>query len=240
MSKNRLHSVVQRFNLDPPEGGLLTEKNRGWWEEQEFSDLTGFEVEHDLEIVRTLGEQKEALDQKRAELSNTEPWASDMAFLMQIPGMGLILSMIVLSAIGDITRFSHPRHLAGYAGLGSGVHDSGKKHVSKPITKEGRKELRWAMVEAAWVAVRFDPHWKEQYQRLRARMHPNKAIVAVARRMLVSIWHILTKREPYRHFDEEIIAYKMLIWAQAIGEDGRQGLPRQQFAKYGLLRLGIG
>jgi hypothetical protein len=71
-------------------------------------------------------------------------------------------------------------------------------------------------------------------------MHPNKAIVAVARRLLVSIWNILTKREPYRHFDEETIAYKMLIWAQAICEEGRQGLTRQQFAKYGLLRLGIG
>ena len=125
---------------------MLTEKNLGWWEEQEFSDLTGFEVERDLEIVETLEAQKEALDQKLAELSNTEPWASDMVFLMQIPGMGLILSMVVLSGIGDISRFSHPGQLVGYAGLGSGVHDSGEKHVSKPITKEGRKELCWALV----------------------------------------------------------------------------------------------
>ena len=95
MSKNRLQSVVQRFNLDLPEGGLLADKNRGWWEEQEFPDLTGFEVQCDLEIVRTLEEQKAAIDQKLAELSNTEPWASDMVYLMQIPGMGLILSLIV-------------------------------------------------------------------------------------------------------------------------------------------------
>jgi len=61
MSKNGLHSVVQRFNLDPPEGGLLTEKNRGWWEEQEFSDLTGLEVKRDLEIVKLLEDQKESL-----------------------------------------------------------------------------------------------------------------------------------------------------------------------------------
>jgi len=240
MSKNRLHSVVQRFNLNAPEGGLLTDKNKSWWEEQEFSDLTGFQVDRDLEIVANLESQKAAIDQKLAELSNTEPWASDMAFLMQIPGMGLIFSMVVLSAIGDISRFSDPKKLVGYAGLGAGVHISGEKYQEKSITKAGRKELRWALVEAAWVAVRFDPFWKEQYQRLRGRMHPNKAIVAVARRLLVSIWHILTKREPYRHFDEETIAYKMLIWAQAIGEEGRQGLTRQQFAKYGLLRLGIG
>ncbi len=95
MSKNRLHSVVQRFNLDPPEGGLLADKNKPWWEKQEFSDLTGFEVERDLEIVKILESQKAAIDQKLAELSNTDPWASDMVYLMQIPGFGLIFSMIV-------------------------------------------------------------------------------------------------------------------------------------------------
>jgi len=240
MSKNRLHSVVQRFNLNAPEGGLLTDTNKSWWEEQEFSDLTGFEVKQDLEIVKTLEGQKEAIDQKLAELSNTEPWASDMVYLMQIPGFGLIFSMVVLSAIGDISRFSNPKKLVGYAGLGAGVHDSGKKHQGKSITKEGRKELRWALVEAAWRAVGSDPYWKAQHKRLEKRMPRNKAIVAIARRMLVSIWHILTKRETYHHFDEETIAYKMLIWAQAIGEEGRQGLTRQQFAKFGLLRLGIG
>jgi transposase len=240
MSKNRLHSVVQRFNLSAPEGGLLTDKNRSWWEEQDFSDLTGFQVDRDLEIVANLEAQKAAIDQKLAELSNSEPWASDMVYLMQIPGMGLIFSMVVLSAIGDISRFPDPGKLVGYAGLGAGVHISGEKHQEKSITKAGRKELRWALVEAAWVAVRFDPFWKAQYQRLRVRMHPNKAIVAVARRLLVSIWHILTKREPYRHFDEETIAYKMLIWAQAIGEKARNDMTKQQFAKYGLLRLGIG
>jgi len=240
MSKNRLQSVAQRFNLDLPEGGLLTEKNRGWWEEQEFTDLTGFEVKQDLEIVKLLEDQKEALDQKLAELSNTEPWASDMVFLMQIPGMGLILSMAVLSAIGDITRFSHAKKLVSYSGLSPGVHASGETNRSKPITKEGRKELRWAMVEAAWVAVRFNPYWKAQFKQLEKRMHRNQAIVAVARRMLVSIWHILSKREPYRHFDEEDLAYKMLIWAWAMDESSRKGMTPQQFAKYGLLRLGVG
>ena len=240
MSKNRLQSVVQRFNLDPPEGGLLADKNKPWWEEQEFSDLTGFEVEQDLEILETLDRQKEALDQKLAELSNSEPWASDMVYLMQIPGLGPIFSMVILSAIGDIKRFSHPKKLVGYAGLGAGVHASGEKYQEKSITKEGRKELRWALVEAAWRAVGSDPYWKAQHKRLEKRMHRNKATVAIARRLLVSIWHILTKREPYRHFDEEDIAYKMLIWSWAMDEKSRDGMTPQQFAKYGLLRLGVG
>ena len=129
---------------------------------------------------------------------------------MQIPGYGLLTSMIILAAVGNIARFSHPKKLVGYAGLGAGVHDSGQKHQDKSITKEGRRELRWALVQAAWGAVRSDPYWKAQYQRLTQVKHPNKAIVAIARRLLVAAWHILTKHEPYRHFDDEAIAYKMM------------------------------
>ncbi len=77
MSKNRLHSVVQRFNLHPPDGKLLADKNQIWWEQQSFSELTRFQVEHDLEIVDYLEKQKAKIDQKLAELSDTEPWASD-------------------------------------------------------------------------------------------------------------------------------------------------------------------
>ena len=240
MSKNRLQSVVQRFNLQPPKGGLLAVKNRSWWEQQAFSELTAFQVSCDREIVAQLEAQKASLDQKLAELSNCEPWASQMVYLMQMPGFGLILGMTVLAAIGDISRFGHAKKLVGYAGLGAGVHASGEKYQAKSITKAGRKELRWALVEAAWVAVRSDPYWKGQYQRLQKRMHPNTAIVAIARRLLVSVWHILTKRQAYRHFNPESIAYKMLIWSWSMDEQARQGMTRQQFAKYGLLRLGIG
>jgi hypothetical protein len=197
-------------------------------------------VELDCEIIAHLETQRDKIDQKLAELSDTAPWADDVVFLMQIPGFGILTSLILLAAVGDISRFSHAKKLVGYAGLGAGVHDSGKKHQEKAITKEGRKELRWALVQAAWAAVRSDPYWKSQYERLLQVKPANKAVVAIARRLLVSAWHILTKREPYHHFDAETIAYKMLIWSQGMDEKARRNLSRQQFAKYGLLRLGLG
>ena len=240
MSKNRLHSVVQRFNLTPPEGNLLAEKNQDWWAEQEFGELTDFQVQLDMKIIAHLEAQKARIDQKLAEMSNIVPWADEMVYLMQIPGFGLLTSMILLAAVGDIERFSHPKKLVGYAGLGAGVHVSGQKHQEKSITKQGRKELRWVLVQAAWAAVRSDSYWKAQYQRLTKHKHPNQAIVAIARRLLVSAWHILTKREPYRRADDEALAYKMMIWSQRMDEKALRGLTRQQFIKYGLLRLGVG
>ncbi|MBL7163782.1 MAG: IS110 family transposase, partial [Anaerolineales bacterium] len=162
MTKNRLHSFIHRFNLIPPEGQLFSEDNRSWWQQQDFSSMVRLQIEQDLLILEHLTAHKEAIHQELACLSNRQPWANDIVFIMQIPGLGVVLSMTVLSAIGDISRFKHAKNLVGYAGLGAGVHDSGLKHQEKGITKSGRKELRWAMVEAAWGAVRSDPHWKAQ------------------------------------------------------------------------------
>jgi len=67
---------------------------------------------------------------------------------MQLPGFSVLLTMIILAAIGDITRFPSPKKLVGYAGLGASVHSSGKTHRIGHITKTSRRELRWALVEA--------------------------------------------------------------------------------------------
>ncbi len=91
--------------------------------------------------------------------------------LQQVPGFGIITTMTVLAAIGDIARFETPKPLVSYTGLAPGVEQSGTKKRPKPITKEGRKELRWAMVEVAspedWDAVAGSPgglgDWKRRF-----------------------------------------------------------------------------
>jgi hypothetical protein len=163
-----------------------------------------------------------------------------MTYIMQLPGFGVITAMTVLAAIGEIKRFESPKKLAGYSGLTSGVEQSGTKLREKGITKEGRKELRWALVEVAQRAVKSDPLWKRRFQELQHRMHRNQAIVAIAHRLLELLWYVLTRRQPYRHFSQERIAYKYLTWSWQMDDEARDGLTRQQFARYHLMRLGIG
>jgi len=159
---------------------------------------------------------------------------------LQLSGFGVVLSMTVLSAIGDVSRFESAKKLVGYAGLGAGVHDSGQEHHTKSITKEGRKELRWALVEAAWRAIRISAYWKEQFEKYLRRMRkPNQAIVVIARKLLVAIWHVLTKEETDIHVSEEDLAYKMLVLSWDLGEEVRMGLSYKQFAKYALMKLGV-
>ena len=159
---------------------------------------------------------------------------------MPLPGFGIITGMTVLAAIGDVTRFPSFKKLSSYSGLVPGVEQSGTKNRGKRITKEGRRDLRWAMVEVAQRAVKSDPLWGRRFQELSYRMHRNQAIVAIARRMLELVWIVLTRKEPYRHFSDERIAYKYLTWSWQLDETARQGLTRQQFARYYLMRLGIG
>lgn len=119
----------------------------------------------------------------------------------------------------------------------------------KKITKEGRKDLRWAMVEVAQRAVKSDPLWKHRFNELQRRMHRNQAIVAIARRLLELVWYVLSRRQPYRNFSHERIAYKYLTWSWQLSNKDRDGLTRQQFNRYYLtlapparagVRLGIG
>ena len=202
--------------------------------------MEALQVRQELASLALIEGHKEEVEQELGRLSLVEPWASQSAYLMQLSGVGVVIAMTVLGAIGDIFRFESPKKLVGYAGLGAGVHDSGKEHCDKKITKAGRKELRWALIEAAWRAVGSNPYWKQQFEALERRMPSNRVIVVIARKLLVTVWYVLSRREAFRHASQEDLAYKMLIWSWSMDEEARQGMTPQQFAKYGLLRLGIG
>ena len=84
------------------------------------------------------------------------------------------------SASAGVTRFPTSKKLVGYSGLAAGVHDSGQTHRTGHITKEGRKEFRYVLVEAAWHAVDTNDFWKAEFERLCRRMERNKATLAPA------------------------------------------------------------
>jgi len=238
--RNRLRSLLHYHNIAAPEGNITTEENLAWWQKLDISPLENLRLQQELSMLEQVKTNIKAVEAELGRMSNTEPWASKAVFLMQLPGVGIVITMTILSAIGDIQRFENPKKLVGYAGLGAGVHDSGLKHRDKGITKSGRKELRWALVEASWQAIRSNPNLRAEYDRLCQRKHPNQAIVAIARKLLVTIWYVLSNKQPYNRYSEEDLAYKMLTWAWHIDKDALNGMTRQQFAKYGLMRLGVG
>jgi transposase len=237
---NRMHSVAHRHHLTHERGKRFNENNTAWQKDKRLSKIEQFQLELEMENREYIEKQISRIGKEVAKMSHRNPWAQDMTYLMQLPGFGVITGMTVLAAIGEIQRFGSAKKLASYSGLTGGLEQSGTKFVEKGITKEGRKELRWALVEVAQRAVKSDPRWTRKFHELHRRMHRNQAIVAIARQLLELVWVVLTRRQPYRHFSHERIAYKYLTWAWQMDDEARDGLTRQQFTRYYLMRLGIG
>ena len=126
-------------------------------------------------------------------LSVGAEWVDQAAFLVQLPGIGLVNAMTILAAVGEIERFPSAKHLVGYSGMGARVRASGTTHRSGGITKQGRAELRTAMVEAAWTAVGTNAVWKARFEQLADRIGRRKAIVAIARKLPVVVWNVLER-----------------------------------------------
>jgi transposase len=239
-TKNRLRSLLQRHHLVPPGGELFTPANRPWWFKLDLSVSEKLRARQDLTLLDQLGPLLTEVEAEIERLSMIEPWAEQTPYLLQLPGIGLITALTILGAIGEIERFPTAKKLVGYAGLGARIHASGQTHRTGGITKQGRKELRAVLVEAAWTAVRYDQHWKEQFERLADRVGRQKAIVAIARKLLVIIWHVLTAKVADRRAEPQQVARYFIRWGRQLRVKTTQGIKASEFARQQLDKVGLG
>lgn len=126
-----------------------------------------------------------------------------MQLLMTIPGIGVILAATIALEVGRIERFATDEHLASYAGTTPRVHSSGGKTWYGRTRPDVNRYLKWAFHEAAnSVALnhkrRPDRHVSIRYRTLKARKSHSKAVGAVARHLAEAVWHVWTRKEPYR------------------------------------------
>lgn len=238
--RNRLQALLQRHNLVPPTGELFAATQRPWWEQLKVGPLEKILATQDLQMLDSLEPLLAQVEQALCQQSVREPWADQVPYLLQLTGIGVVTAMTLLAAIGDIARFPRPEKLVGYAGLGAGVHDSGETHQTGSITKQGRRDLRAALVEAAWVAREHSPYWKARYAHWAKRLGPQKAIVALARHLLVVVWHVWHDRKADRHQEAAALARKVMAWAEQGGRQMRAGRTAVQFVRQQLDRLGVG
>jgi len=237
-AKNRLHAVLHRHHLQPPEGDPFLSSKHEWWLSLEVSALERVRIQCDLDALVFAETQIAHLEETMLALAAQD---ERVLLLVQIPGIAWRTALTLLAAIGDIGRFPTAKHLVGYAGLGAGVHDSGQTHRSGRITKAGRRDIRAAMVEAAHTASRTHVHWQAELARLAPRLGKNKTIVAIARKLLVTVWHVLTDGCADRFADVEQVARKLLRHAYCLGREHRpKGQSAPEYVRQQLDRLGYG
>ena len=136
------------------------------------------------------------------------PFDDTLERLQTIPGVGRRTTEILLAEVGtDLSRFPTHRHLASWAGLCPGNHESaGKQRTGR--TRRGSPWLRSALVEAAWAAARAkQTYLSAHYHRLAARRGGKRAALAVAHTILVSAYYMMQREQPYNdlggnYFDE--------------------------------------
>jgi transposase len=146
------------------------------------------QLEMAVDELVLLERQLGRIDQRLAVVLQDPAFGEDAQRLMSFPGVGVVIAATILAEIGSFGRFVHRDALSRYAGLNPRVFSSAETTRTGRIAKAGSSDLRWALVQAAWVAVRCDPAVKRLWLRMRNRMGGKRAIIAVARRLLRWMW----------------------------------------------------
>jgi len=159
------------------------------WMEESFCRL--------LEEYDFLSEQ--ILKQTRVlrELAETELYRERMQILRTVPGIGLIAAMELLLELQDVERFRRSEQLAAYVGLTPAQYSSADKVRMGRITAIGKNQLRGTLVEVAWRVITKDGAMRQKYETLKARCGSKRAIVAIARIVLLRTRRMLMDRQPY-------------------------------------------
>jgi len=194
--KNRIHAVLHRNLVAKPEvSDLFGKKGRAFLEQVKLPADERFQMDQELLLLNVLDAQITDVDKRIAEATIDTP---QMRLLLTIPGFSLQVAPEVLAAIGTISRFGEPGKLVSYLGL----DPLGKRSADQPfgptrISRRGRSHARWLLIEAAHATVRSPGPLQAFYLRLRKKKAHNKAVCAVARKLVVLIWQMLTKDQPY-------------------------------------------
>ena len=207
-AKNEIHAVLmRRLQGRPPVSDLFGVKGRKWLSELELPIEEAETIQSALRHVEFLDSEIAAVERliARAALGS-----QDARRLMTVPGVNVICAATVLAAVGDIRRFRTSSALVGYLGLDPRVRQSGTEPAkSGRISKRGSSSARWVLVEAAWSVIQQPGPLRAFYQRLRARRGHGKAIVAVARKLAVLFWCLLSRGEDYAHQQPSLTAKKL-------------------------------
>ena len=149
-----------------------------------------------------------AIDKLTTQIAREAVDRPNVKLLMGFTGIDYYSAMLLLNEIGDVNRFPTADKLVAYAGLAPSQRQSADHTFHGHITRQGNRYIRWILIEAAQNASRFDPKLRPFYLRVSARRGHQKAIT-VARKMLVSIYHVLKRHEEYQGQRDELLERKI-------------------------------
>jgi len=204
--KNRIHTLLDKHPYKPPFTDLSGKHGLEWLDKLELPPTDRTVLEVNLEQLNSLNHSIHKLTKTIATSAIDTP---GVKLLMEFTGIDYYGAMLLINKIGPVARFSSPKKLVSYAGLAPSTRQSGNHTTHGHITKEGNSHIRWILVEAAQHASRHDARLSQFYLRVMKRRGHNRALVAVARKMLVTIYHVLNHHSQYRGLRPELFENKI-------------------------------
>lgn len=234
--KNEVHSILHAHLIPKcPHADLFNGRGRQWLVHQPVPDDERVAIERHVRELDRLGEDLSILDREIAESALDDP---AIRRLLTITGVNLTVATGLMAAIGDIGRFNSPQKLVSYFGLNPRVRQSGlgAAHHGR-ISKVGRSHARAMLVEAAWAAARAPGPLHAFFVRIRTRRGHQVAAVAVARKLAVLCWHLLTKEEDYLWARPALVANKLRAMELQAGKPQKKGNRRGPAYAYNVKEL---
>jgi transposase len=219
--KNQVHAILIR-NLKgrAPATDLFGRAGRRWLAAQQLPADEREMLEACLRGIDFLDREVAAIDRALAELVLA---SAELRRLLTLPGVNAV-ACALLAAIGDIRRFPTARQLVGYLGLDPKVRQSGSEPARHGrISKQGPGETRHVLVEAAWHAARTSGPLRAFHERIATRRGSNIATVAVARKLAVIAWHMLSRGEDYAFARPSLTREKIRKLELATGAQRQKG-----------------
>lgn len=153
--------------------------------------------------IGEISERIEALERQLVEVSRSDEL---LERLQEMPGVGPLVSLAFLGWVDRADRFGKSRDVGACLGLRPSLRESGGKSRRGPISREGDREMRWLLVQAAHaaLAVHRDSALKRWGEALVARAGKKKAVVAVARKLGVLMHRLWVTGESYQPFPQAV------------------------------------
>lgn len=199
--QNRIKSELTFYGIDLP-------APRGKWAQAYFDNLCKIKFGNKwmqqsfnrlLEQYNFLCSLIDKQTDQLKKLAQLAMYKERVAILRTIPGIGLIGSMEILLELQNVKRFKRADQLAAYVGLTPSQYSSSDKIRMGHITGVGKKSVRTILVESCWWLISKDPAMRKKYESIKARSGAKRAIVAIARHLLLCIRRMLLDNQPYRY-----------------------------------------
>jgi transposase len=168
--------------------------------------------------IESLTVQIHELEVRMAELVDERA----LEVICSVPGVGRLSGATILAELGDPSRFGNGGQVASWCGFAPFVSQSAGVTRLGSITKRGSRWLRRVMVEVAHVAVRMNCRFKDMFWRIASKRCKNVAYVAVARKLLTVIWHLLLNDEVF--VEEGFSKKSIAVVKSRISDDSSKGL----------------